>query len=216
MPNLALLIFLVVLLTQIVSWVGQTVLQDIAFKIYSKVFLSGLSNQQNKLRKTILEDKSELNKTSSQDEFAKWAKIKRRLDKSLTDLENLNNQLNSSKSGFINKFKTFIWILTSGSKLFLVWWFRKSSIFWLPQGWVPYPIAWLISFPSAPLGSVSSGAWSTICTRVLVSLEEIVKALLAPSVPAGPIPNAPFPSSTQSEKQGAKIEPITIEHEKLD
>ncbi|WWC71365.1 uncharacterized protein I206_105320 [Kwoniella pini CBS 10737] len=214
MPNLALLIFLVVLLTQIVSWVGQTVLQEITFSIYSKIFLSKASKEQSKLRKQVLKDKAELGSTSSQDEFAKWAKIRRRLDKGLSDLENLNTQITSSKSSFTTKFKTSLWVLTSGSKFILVWWFRKKPVFWLPEGWVPYPIAWLISFPSAPLGSVSSGAWSTVCTRVLVSLEEIVKALIAPSIPAGPIPTAPIPST--NEKKGAKIEPITLEHEKLD
>ncbi|WWC63511.1 uncharacterized protein I303_106114 [Kwoniella dejecticola CBS 10117] len=214
MPNLALLIFLVVLLTQIVSWVGQIVLQELAFTIYSKIFLTRSANEQSKLRKQVLKDKAELGATSSQDEFAKWAKIRRRLDKGLADLEKLNTQMTSSKGSFTTKFKTFLWVITSGSKLVLVWWFRKKPVFWLPEGWVPYPIAWLISFPSAPIGSVSSGAWSTICTRVLVSLEEIVKALLAPSIPAEPIPTAPFP--TANEKQGAKIEPITLEHEKLD
>ncbi|WVW85406.1 hypothetical protein I302_107444 [Kwoniella bestiolae CBS 10118] len=214
MPNLALLIFLVVLLTQVVAWVGQTVLQDIAFSISSRIALSKSSKQQSDLRKQILADKAELGKTSSQDEFAKWAKIRRRLDKGLADLEKLNTTITTSKSSFTTKFKSFIWLLTSGSKLVLVWWFRKQAVFWLPQGWVPYPVAWLISFPSAPLGSVSSGAWSAICTRVLISLEEIVKALLEPSIPAGPIPTTPF--AAPSEKQGAKIEPITLEHEKLD
>ncbi|KAK6910865.1 protein GET1 [Kwoniella mangroviensis CBS 8886] len=214
MANLALLIFLVVLLTQVVAWVGQTVLQDIAFSIYSRIALSKASKEQSILRKQILQDKAELGKTSSQDEFAKWAKIRRRLDKALADLERLNNTINTSKSSFTTKFKSFIWVITFGSKLILVWWYRKQPVFWLPQGWVPYPVAWLISFPSAPIGSVSSGAWSAVCTRVLISLEEIVKALLEPSTPAGPIPTASFPSA--SEKQEAKIEPITLEHEKLD
>ncbi|WRT68605.1 uncharacterized protein IL334_005583 [Kwoniella shivajii] len=213
MPNLALLIFLVVLFTQIVSWVGQTVLQDVGFTLYSRVFLSGSSSQQRKLRKQVLEDKAELSKTSSQDEFAKWAKIRRRLDKSIADLEKLNQSVGSSKSSFGVKFKSIIWILTSGSKLILVWWFRKQPVFWLPSGWVPGPLVWLLSFPSAPLGSVSSGVWSTVCTRVLVSIEEIVKASLVTS-PQGPIPTNPF--ATQNEKPEAKIEPITLEHEKLD
>lgn len=43
--------------------------------------------KQRKLRKQVLEDKAELGRTSSQDEFAKWAKLRRKLDKSLADLE---------------------------------------------------------------------------------------------------------------------------------
>lgn len=86
-PNLAVLIFLVVLLTQVVAWIGKSVLQEAAFSIYSSVLLAKAQRQQTKLRKQVLEDKAELGRTSSQDEFAKWAKLKRKLDKGLADLE---------------------------------------------------------------------------------------------------------------------------------
>lgn len=42
--------------------------------------------------------------------------------------------------------------MTTGAQFLLSWWFRKQPIFWLPEGWVPYPVAWLLSFPSAPIG----------------------------------------------------------------
>ena len=35
-------------------------------------------------------DKAELAKTSSQDEFAKWAKLRRKLDKGIADLEKIS------------------------------------------------------------------------------------------------------------------------------
>jgi hypothetical protein len=38
----------------------------------------------------VLADKADLAKTSSQDEFAKWAKLKRKLDKGLADLEKIS------------------------------------------------------------------------------------------------------------------------------
>lgn len=86
-PNLAVLIFLIVLLTQVVAWIGKSVLQEAAFSLYSSVFLGKAQRDQKRLRKQVLEDKAELGKTSSQDEFAKWAKIRRRVDKGLADLE---------------------------------------------------------------------------------------------------------------------------------
>ncbi|KIR28234.1 protein GET1 [Cryptococcus deuterogattii LA55] len=194
MINLTLVIFLCTLINQIVSWVGKSVLQEIAFTAYSWVFLSGTSAKQRKLRKQVLEDKAELGRTSSQDEFAKWAKLRRKLDKGLADLEKANNNLSSSRSSFSKKFNTLLWLMTTGAQFLLSWWFRKQPIFWLPEGWVPYPVAWLVSFPSAPIGSVSSGAWGAIC--------------------ATPVPAAPScPKNAQPE---AKIEPLALEHEKLD
>jgi hypothetical protein len=45
-----------------------------------------------------------------------------------------------------------LWLFTTGAQLVLVWWYRKQPVFYLPPGWVPYPVAWVLSFPSAPLG----------------------------------------------------------------
>ena len=38
----------------------------------------------------MLKDKAELARTSSQDEFAKWARLRRKVDKSLADLEKIS------------------------------------------------------------------------------------------------------------------------------
>lgn len=90
MPNLAALILITVFLTQAVSWIGKSVLQSTAFNIYSRIFLSSKSKQQRILRKQVLKDKAELARTSSQDEFAKWARLRRKVDKSLADLEKIS------------------------------------------------------------------------------------------------------------------------------
>lgn len=85
--NLPVVVFLIVLLTQLVTWVGKTVLQELAFGIYTRLFLAGTQKSQKRIRAQVLQDKAELGKTSSQDEFSKWAKLKRKVDKGLADLE---------------------------------------------------------------------------------------------------------------------------------
>lgn len=45
------------------------------------------AREQNRLRREVLELKRDMNNTSSQDEFAKWAKLRRRHDKSLEEFE---------------------------------------------------------------------------------------------------------------------------------
>ena len=42
------------------------------------------------MRNQIIQDKAELRATSSQDEFAKWARLRRKIDKAVTDLETLS------------------------------------------------------------------------------------------------------------------------------
>ncbi len=61
-----------------------------AFSLYSRLFLSSSSARQRILRSQVLEQKSELSRTSSQDEFAKWAKLKRKVDRGMADLESIS------------------------------------------------------------------------------------------------------------------------------
>lgn len=51
-------------------------------------------------------------------------------------------------------------------------------MFWLPHGWFPYYAEWLISFPRAPLGSVSVASWQIACTGVIALLKDAIEALV--------------------------------------
>ena len=67
-----------------------------AFSAYSRIFLGRTASKQREFRKQVLQDKAELAKTSSQDQFAKWAKLKRKVDKGLADLEKLSEYYGSA------------------------------------------------------------------------------------------------------------------------
>lgn len=51
-------------------------------------------------------------------------------------------------------------------------------MFWLPQGWMPYYAEWLISFPRAPLGSVSIQAWQLACGSVILLVSDTIVAVI--------------------------------------
>lgn len=51
-------------------------------------------------------------------------------------------------------------------------------MFWLPHGWFPYYAEWLISFPRAPLGSVSVASWQLACTGVIALVKDAIEALV--------------------------------------
>ena len=46
--------------------------------------------KQNELRREVVRLKREMNATSSQDEFAKWAKLRRQHDKAVTSYEEMS------------------------------------------------------------------------------------------------------------------------------
>ncbi|KAF9467443.1 WRB/Get1 family [Collybia nuda] len=170
-------IFALVFVTQLISWIGQSVLLEITYALYLRVFHSTTDARLRKLKTELLTTKSELLQTSAQDQFAKWAKLRRSVDKGLADLEKLNSEISSTKTAFSVKFNSVIWILTTGLQFFVGWWYRKSAVFYLPQGWFG-PLGWWLAFPFAPTGSVSVGVWQMACKRVIKIGERVVKDLV--------------------------------------
>ena len=55
--------------------------------LYLRLFHSELIARQQELKTSTWENKTQLMATSAQDQFAKWAKLKRSVDKGFQDLE---------------------------------------------------------------------------------------------------------------------------------
>ncbi|KAF8149424.1 CHD5-like protein-domain-containing protein [Crassisporium funariophilum] len=176
--SLLLTIFLLVFVTQLITWIGKSVLLDVTYDMYLRIARSPAAARQRALKSEILSTKSELLKTSAQDQFAKWAKLRRSVDKGLADLEKLNAEVASTKSAFAMKFNTLLWFLTTGLQFVVGWWYRKQAVFYLPHGWFG-PLGWWLALPFAPAGSVSVGVWQMACRRVILVGERLVKDLAA-------------------------------------
>jgi len=175
--SLILTIFALVLFTEVVSWIGKSVLLELAWSLYRRIFISAAYVRQRQLKAELLTTKKELLQTSAQDQFAKWAKLRRSVDKGLAELEKLNNELSGSKSAFSLKFNSLVWILTTGAQFVIGWWYRRSAVFFLPPGWLG-PLGWWMAFPFAPKGSVSVAVWQTACRRVIKVGERTVKNMI--------------------------------------
>jgi len=70
------------------------------------------------------------------------------------------------------------WLGTQGLNFFANTWYSKQPMFWLPQGWVPYQVEWILSFPRAPLGSISVNVWGIACASVIGLASEAIRATL--------------------------------------
>ncbi|KAF8444770.1 CHD5-like protein-domain-containing protein [Boletus edulis BED1] len=182
--SLIITIFSLVFLTELVSWIGKTVLLDFAWALYCRMFMSVQYTRQRQIKAELLVTKKELLQTSAQDQFAKWAKLRRSVDKGLAELEKLNGELATTKTAFSAKFSSLVWILTTGLQFAIGWWYRKSAVFYLPPNWFG-PLTWTLALPFAPPGSVSVGVWQMACRRVIKVGECTVKNIMA--VPSEPI-----------------------------
>lgn len=205
--SLILTIFALVFVTELISWIGKSVLLHFAWSAYRRIFNQNAVNRQRQLKSEILLKKAELLQTSAQDQFAKWAKLRRSVDKGLADLDKLNAELNASKTSFSLKFSTTLWTMTTGLQFAIGWWYSRAAVFYLPAAWFG-PVTWWLSFPFAPAGSVSCGVWQMACRRVIKIGERVVKELINSSdseqAAANQSNNADSTASSDSDSKSTK------------
>ncbi|KAI2631918.1 CHD5-like protein-domain-containing protein [Hypoxylon sp. NC1633] len=180
MLSLLLLIFLVELGTHLVNTIGAATINNLLWNLYLTLPTQTSKQAEDKatLQKEYLTIRRDLNATSSQDQFAKWAKLRRQHDKLLEQLEKTKSSYEATKAKFDSTANTLRWLATTGLKFILPFWYGKEPMFWLPQGWFPYYAEWILSFPRAPLGSVSIASWQTACIGVVMLLNDTITAIL--------------------------------------
>lgn len=187
MASLLVIIFVVEIAVVVVNSIGATAINDLLWRLYSSTPMgtSKLVREQRELQKSYLAVRRDLNATSSQDEFAKWAKLRRQHDKMLEQLEKMKTGIDASRGSFDKTVSSARWLCTSGLRWFLPFWYSREPMFWLPHGWFPYYAEWLISFPRAPLGSVSVASWQLACRGVIALVADTIGAVLKLVMDAG-------------------------------
>ncbi|KAI6381058.1 GET complex subunit get1 [Pyricularia grisea] len=180
MPSLLILIFTIEVAVELINTIGAATINNLLWRIFNALptKLSAQFAEQRKLQQDYLKVRRELNATSSQDEFAKWAKLRRQHDKLLEQLEKKKAALDSTKGNFDKYITGIRWVGTQGLRYFLPFWYAKVPMFWLPYGWFPYYAEWLVSFPRAPMGSVSIASWQLACTGFVVLIKDAITALV--------------------------------------
>jgi len=181
MPSLLIIVFVLQLAIHLVNTVGTAAINDLLWSLYN-LFPTPTSKsaaEQKELKKQYFKLKQDLNATSSQDEFAKWAKLRRQHDKVLEQYEKSKTKLDSSKSAFDTSVSALRWVGTNGLRGYLQFMYAKQPMFWIPQGFVPYYAEWLLSMPRAPLGSISIQIWAIACTVIIKYASAALVAVVA-------------------------------------
>ncbi|CAG9980584.1 unnamed protein product [Clonostachys byssicola] len=217
MPSpLLLVVFVVEAAVRLINAIGAARINEFDHQLwtainYLPVPTSKAAAEQRKLQADYLKVRSELNATSSQDQFAKWAKLRRQHDKLLEQLEAKKKSLEGSRSKFDNVFSALRLVLTKAPQFIIPFWYATEPMFWLPHGWFPYYAEWIISFPRAPLGSVSIASWQLACTGLLTLISDLITGIYGLVYSSSPAQAAP----TTKEKSGAKKEkPVESQKEK--
>ncbi|GAA5975560.1 hypothetical protein JCM5350_002650 [Sporobolomyces pararoseus] len=166
--ELALWLLISTLFIQLIEYIGSDALASF---IYTPFAPSSKSTKAKKAE--ILQLRADLAATSSQDEFSKWARIRRKLDKAVQELESTNSIGTAHKTRFQTSFKSILWLLTTIIPFIISSYHRKTPVIWLPKGWFG-PLGWWLSLPSAPAGAVAVGIWTMACKRTLGSIKSAI------------------------------------------
>ncbi|ETS73423.1 Protein get1 [Pestalotiopsis fici W106-1] len=180
MATLLLVVFFVELAVHLVNTIGAASISNLLWTLYLMLptETSKSAAKRRDVQTEYMKVRRDLNATSSQDEFAKWAKLRRQHDKLMEQLEKLKSSHDATKAKFDSSVGAVRWCLTRGLKFVLPFWYAKQPMFWLPKGWFPYYAEWVLSFPRAPMGSVSIVSWQMACTVVIKLISDTITSIL--------------------------------------
>jgi hypothetical protein len=88
-------------------------------------------------------------------------------------------EIQSFESSFKGVVSVIRMVGTNGVRFVLQFWFGPVPMFWLPKGWMPGYVEWLLAFPKAPSGSISIQIWFMACTSVIAIVWEGLTAVWA-------------------------------------
>lgn len=120
-----------------------------------------------------MDTKKQLNSTSSQDEFSKWAKLKRSHDKLLKQHEDTKQE--NTKAQMIIKplVKVLMFALPSVLQFGVTIANGKRTIIHLPpHNWFGSALTLFFSLPFSPRGTISASIYGMVVKRVLKLLRQ--------------------------------------------
>jgi len=176
MVSLLVTVFAIQLVCHLILTIGSKPINDLLWQIYTRLPFSSnkAMQEQIRLRREVVRLKREMNAVSAQDEFTKWAKLRRQHDKALEEHDRQAASVSTSRTSFDTKAGMVRWTCTSGLRFALQFWHAKTPVFTYPRGWFPWPVEWLLGFPRCPYGGVSINVWSTACATVIALAGEVV------------------------------------------
>ncbi|KAI5953862.1 GET1 [Candida margitis] len=165
--------FTLLILQKLITLVGKATIQSIVWNIYTSSPLLAQSQsikeyaaKQHEIRTLTHEQRS----ISAQDEYAKWTKLNRKLDKLKLELQGLNESISAEKAKVNSLTNSLIWISTVLPIWIMRFLFRKTNLFYIRVGILPYYIEWWLALPFFKTGTIGLTCWMFAVNYVLSDL----------------------------------------------
>ncbi|XP_018408194.1 PREDICTED: tail-anchored protein insertion receptor WRB [Nanorana parkeri] len=143
------------------------------FKVQLPTFSSILSRllqkdaeQESQMRSDIQSMRQELSSINMMDEFARYARLERQINK-MTD--KLKTHV-KTRTGQLAKVKWVVsivfYVLQAALMICLIWKYYSEPVILLPSKWIA-PLERLVAFPTGIAGGVGITCWLVVCNKVV-------------------------------------------------
>jgi len=156
---LALALALLVLFTRLLNSIPTARISESAWRVWTAHVPSPTVRQFRAKRDELNEVRQARADTSSQDEFAKWARLDRQHQRVKREYDAMQTNLGTDRQKFNRAVRTVKWLATTGVRWYVQWHYRKTPVAWIPHSAVPRLVEYFLAFPSAPYGSISLSTW---------------------------------------------------------
>ncbi|KAI3638939.1 hypothetical protein MIR68_003437 [Amoeboaphelidium protococcarum] len=116
--------------------------------------------QRHQLKAEVVQLREQLKSISAMDEFAKWARLKRQVDKLSAEYDQLMSSDAMSKTAFTVKVSLALRVLVYIAYALLTFFHFRSPMAYLPSEWTGDYISRVLSLPVAPSNSISFSVWA--------------------------------------------------------
>ncbi|KAI5957477.1 GET1 [Candida theae] len=169
--------FTLLLLQKLISVISKPTIQSLVWNIYSSSPLLAQSKsikqyaaKQHEIRTLTHEQRL----ISAQDEYARWTKLNRKLDKLKVELQELNESLGSEKARVNSLTNSLIWISTVLPIWVMRFLFRKTQLFYIRAGILPHYLEWWLALPFSQTGAIGLTCWMFAVNYVLSEIFFVV------------------------------------------
>ncbi|KAJ1786110.1 GET complex subunit get1, partial [Coemansia sp. RSA 2399] len=149
---LILTVFILEAVSALVDGVGYGAIATMLWNTYCSVTGNKKASERLELKDSIIQLRRDLRAVSSVDEFARWAKMRRRLDAVSSKFEKTSSDLAIERTAFELYINLVLRAVIYGLRALVSIYNYRRAVFYVPENWF-YPVLWFLSLPAAPMGS---------------------------------------------------------------
>ncbi|KAI9506096.1 GET complex subunit get1 [Coemansia spiralis] len=172
-------VFILEAVSALLDGMGYGTIATALWNIYCNITGNKKAAERLELKDAIVQLRRDLRTVSSVDEFARWAKMRRRLDALSAKFEGVSSDLAIERTAFELYANLVLRAIIYGLRAAVNIYNYREAVFYVPANWF-YPILWFLSLPSSPMGSVSVTVWSLTCNRVCKRAAAVFNRVLKP------------------------------------